>query len=131
MSDVLHRIAVTFLLISGLAAVGLAFGGTWMSPPADGGWASVVNHRNFMVLVLGASLVLATVWPALRMPSIAMSLLTKFAFLALNWGTADPAFWLEAATGLALLAAGAIFVREAWQDARWHGVLPSRPGAWS
>jgi hypothetical protein len=131
MSDVLHRIAVISLLICGLSAVGMALGGTWMAPPGGDGWASIVNHRNFMVLVLGASLVLAAVLPALRMPSIAMALLTKFAFLALNWGAADSAFWLEAGTGLALLAAGGIFLREAWQDARWHGVLPSRPGAWS
>jgi hypothetical protein len=36
---------------------------------------------------------------------------------------------LEGALLLLLLGAAAVFAREAWQEARWHGMLPLRPEA--
>ncbi len=36
--------------------------------------------------------------------------------------------WIATASLVPLLLAGAVFARQAWQEARWDGVLPLRHG---
>ncbi len=129
MNDLAHRVAVALLVACGLLSAALV--------PWDSGFAGVLlqaQHRYFLVGLLGASLVLSAWLPALRPAAVAASLLSKLAFLALVLGSAAPGVpdfvaYLEAAMALALAGAAAVLAREAWQEARWHGVLPLRSGA--
>jgi hypothetical protein len=123
----LHRLAVAVLLLSGL------LGALPFSPgPATASGAIEVQHRDFMLGLLSAALVLSAFVPPLRLPAVAASLLSKLAFIAVAVATVlggEPApaqMWLETLLTMTLLGAGAVLWREARQDARWNGVLPLR-----
>jgi hypothetical protein len=126
MNTRLHRLAIAVLLLSGLLG----------ASPLSVGAASAgieVQHRDIMLGLLGATLVLSVFVPWLRLPAIGASVLSKLAFIAVALATAwggEPVpaqFWLEVLLTITLLAAGVVLWREARQEARWHGMLPFRP----
>lgn len=120
----LHRLGIAVLLLSGV----LGIVPVWQAAPA----AIEVQHRDLMLGLLSASLFLSALLPQLRLPAIAASVVSKLAFVAVamasvSGGGAAPAqIWLEVLLSAALLAAAAVFLREAWQEARWNGMLPVR-----
>jgi hypothetical protein len=70
--------------------------------------------------------------PSWRLPAVVAAIISKSAFLVI-WATVPglvPPFpgavALEGALLLLLLAATAVFAREAWQEARWNGMLSLR-----
>jgi hypothetical protein len=92
------------------------------------------RHRQFMVTLLGLGLVLAAFLPSLRLPAIAAAVLTKAGFVAIGLAAgsavgAPAGLLVELALALALLVAGAVFLREERQEARWNGTLNWRPEA--
>jgi hypothetical protein len=124
----LHRLGIAVLLLSGLIGV-LPL---WqVANPA----ALEVQHRDCMLALLSATLVLLAFLPKLRLPGIAASVLSKLAFIAVTAATAAggepvPAqVWVEAFLTAALLAAGTGFWREGRQEARWNSMLPLRSEA--
>jgi len=135
MHELLHRTALTALAAAGALV--------WISPwlagsapvagPDLAGLAPLLAQRQFMLGLLGAGLLLALALPRLRLAAIAAALASKLAFLAIAWGLASvPGPLAVAADGASvalLLFAGAVFLREAWQQARWDGMLPLRTGA--
>lgn len=139
MDDFLHRLAVMVLVISGLLSIALVpwdpvsteslnyFAGSWLAAQAQ--------HRELILTLLGVSLVISAVVPAVRLASMAASILSKVAFLGLTFANFSQVAalateaWLEAGMVAALLASAAVFVREARQEARWNGMLPLRSEA--
>jgi peptidoglycan/LPS O-acetylase OafA/YrhL len=90
------------------------------------------QHWRFVLGILGAGLIVCAFVPALRPAAIGTALLSKLAFLGLALAGGLDAVaaaglmhgvWLEAAMVVALLAAGAILAGQAWQEARWNGML--------
>ncbi len=131
MYELLHRFAIAVLLAGGALTAGV-YPEIWL--PAGSAAAGLLAHRHFMLVLLGTSLMVAAVLPSWRLPVVAAAVMSKADFL-LVWRSVPhlaispgPAV-LEATLLLLLLGAAAIFAREAWQDARWHGMLPLRPEA--
>jgi hypothetical protein len=124
MHDLLHRLAVALLALAALAALAVA----WASGPA---MELPSAHRQWMLVVLAAVLAGAVVVPALRIPAVAAALLAKVAYLAavasqpLAFQAPGSLAW-DAVQALMLAAAGAVFLYESRQEARWDGVLPLR-----
>jgi hypothetical protein len=91
-----------------------------------------VQHRDFMIGLLSATLILSAFVPQLRVPAIAASVLSKLRFISVAVTTVpglegvSMQLWLEVLLAAGLLAAGIFFWREARQDACWNGVLPLR-----
>lgn len=134
MDEFLHRFAVMVLVICGLLSIAAIAWDPLVA--AEGGWlAALIQHREFMLALLGLGLVMAAFLPGLRPALMTGSMLAKLAYLALalaNVSHADdlaPAAWLEAGMLAALLAAAAVFLREARQEARWDGVPRLRTDA--
>lgn len=143
MNDVLHRLAVALLLIGGFVTAAQPLGspdlGQFISSygaaePGPFAW-SVTRHYQYMLVLIGLTLALSAFVPALRMSAISFALLTKAGFVVISLSANGP---MEALTRLSsvemsllciLLAAGGVFLREAWQEARWHGMLRLRPEA--
>lgn len=131
MNDLMHRLALAVLVVSGLLTAALP----WAPPEAAG--VPLVLHRQFMVGLLGLGLALAAALPSLRLPAIAAAVLSKAAFIALALVSPETqvgglaAIALETVLAGLLCAAAAVFLREAREDARWHGMLPLRRGAWN
>ena len=129
MNDLSHRLALAALVISGLLTAGMP----WAAPEAAA--MPLVLHRQIMVALLGLGLVLAAFVPSLRLPAIAAAVLSKSSYVVLGVLAVQPrapgasALATEAILCLALLSAGAIFLRTARQEARWDGMLPLHPGA--
>lgn len=136
MHDILHRIATASLLVCGvLTTIGSVESIDASRSVADAAGAVpllLMQHWGFMMGLLGVGLLLATVLPSLRLPAVGAAVLSKMAFaaIALTSGAADagglPAVLFELAMLTLLLSAGAVFLREARQEARWHGMLPLR-----
>jgi hypothetical protein len=128
MHDLLHRLAIALLALAAVAALAIA----WASGPA----AELPSaHRQWMLVALAAVLVGAVVVPALRIPAVAAALLAKVAYLAaiLTQPLAGQPTGLlawDAIQALMLAAAGAVFLHETRQEARWNGVLPLRQEGW-
>jgi hypothetical protein len=123
MRDLAHSLAIACLVLCGAVTAGLALP-TWWA--AGSGPENLVAHRQFMLLLLGVALVVAASVPSWRGPMLATAIAAKAAFL-LFWSAGSPSSTvaLESAVLLLLVGAGAVFAREALQDARWHGgVLP-------
>jgi len=124
--ELLHRCAVAFLLLAGVLTAVM---------PAD--WlaagtlpAGLAVHRQLLAGLTAVGLIVAVAVPSWRMPAAAAAIVSRTAFLIIDAalpGTA-PALAgpvaLEAVLLVLLLAAAAVFAREAWQEARWNGVLP-------
>jgi hypothetical protein len=127
MTTHLHRLVVPVLLLSGFLGV-VALG----QPASPAAIES--QHRDFMLGLLSALLILSAFVPRLRLPVIAASVLSKVAFIAVaattgGGGSVLAQVWLELLLTAALVAAGAVLWREARQEARWHGVVGLRPEA--
>jgi len=89
----------------------------------------LVWHRQLLLGVLGAGLVLSACVPVLRLAAAGAAILSKLGFLAISLTAAAPVTssqWLEALLLVLLAAAASVFAREALQQARWDGVLPLR-----
>jgi len=119
MHDLLHRLALGLLFAAGVATLAEALAIGW--PPA----ALSLQHHQVLLVLTGAALALAPWWPALRVPAMAVALLSQLALLALAVaapaGSADPAALLSAVVQVAMLGAGgAILAREACLEARWN-----------
>jgi hypothetical protein len=122
MYETLHRLALAALFLVGLA--------TLAALDQAAGTSVADQHRQVMLAMLAASLLLAPWIPALRQPAIAAGLAAKLALLAVSWGLAG-ADGLRASEGealqlLVLAAAGVVLLLEARRQARWDGVLPLR-----
>lgn len=129
MPELSHRLAVAALLVAGLlTAVPMLF-------PADASLSlPLVQHRQFMQAMLAAGVLLAAFVPALRLAAIGAAVLSNGAFSAMTLlaGPAPgwaPYAWPAAVSLVPLLFAGVVLAREAWQQARWDGVLPLRQEA--
>ena len=135
MHELPHRIAVAALLAAGLITTALAVT-RWSG--VEGQIASLLVHRQFLLALLGAALLIAVPVSSWRLPAVAAALASKV-WLFVIWLTGPgagagplaaspvPGAPLEAAVMIMLALAMAVFAREAWQEARWHGVLPLRP----
>ncbi len=134
MDDFLHRLAVTVLVICGLLSIAVI---AWDPLAAtEGGWlTALIQHRDFLLALLGVGLVAAALVPTLRPALMTGSILAKLAYLGLalanvsHPGEVATAAWLEAGMLAALLTAAAEFLREARQEARWDGVPRLRADA--
>lgn len=116
MHDFSHRAAVAALFIAGvLMAVS-----PWL---ADG---AQIGPGQLLLSCLGLGVIAAAVLPVLRAAALGGAILSKLLFLFLVPTGTQPLYALEAAIVALLLGAAAVFVREAWQQARWDGVLPLR-----
>jgi peptidoglycan/LPS O-acetylase OafA/YrhL len=127
MHDTSHRTALALLVLSGLGTALWALADTAAGLPLE-------RHRQFMVTLLGLGLVLAAFLPSLRLPAIAAAVLTKAGFVAIGLAAgatvgAPAGLLVELLLALALLVAGAVFLREERQEARWNGTLNWRPEA--
>ena len=122
MHELLHRLAVALLMVSGALTVCSPFA---IGLPLDPHAASLLAHWQFMLVLLGIGLVIAAFVPSWRLPAVALAIASKAAFLVITPGVAA----LEVALLLLLVLAGAVFAREAWQEARWHGMLRLRSEA--
>jgi len=120
MHDALHRYALALML-----AVGLA---TLLAAGTDAAPTTALQHRQAMLLLLGATLALAPWIAPVRLAAVASGLLTKGAFLlvAVAGGAWPPAAWAELLQLAALAVAAALLLAEARREAQWNGVLPLR-----
>lgn len=128
MPDFASRAAVFALLACGALTLVSPWGGTDLlaASGARGDLMPALQHRLFMIGLLGSALLLAVVLPALRLPAVAAGLLSKAGFvaIALTSGAGLGAATLaEAALAVVLALAGWVFLAEARQDARWHARL--------
>ena len=129
MLELPHRFAVAVLLLGGaLTACTPAL--FWM--PVDSAAVSLVAQGQLMLALLGAAMLVAAFVPSWRLPVVVAAIMSKSAFLVI-WATVPdlvPPFpgaaALEGALLFLLLGAAAVFAREAWQEARWNGMLPIR-----
>ena len=120
----LHRLAIAALLLCGL----LGSLPVWQANPAE----LEVQHRDLMLGLLSATLVLSAFVPRLRLPALIASVLSKLAFLAVavttgGTGLVSDQVFFESVLTAVLLVAGIVLWREARQDARWHGMLRLDP----
>jgi hypothetical protein len=119
MAEHLHRFALAVL-----AAAGVLY--LWPLAVA-GGDGPQAMYLQWLLGLLGASLLAAVPLPKLRAPALGAAILSKMALLGVAAQQAQPAAGgSDLALLLALLAAAAILGREALQEARWNGVLPLR-----
>lgn len=134
MHELFQRGAVGLLIVCG------ALTAIFPDPVGLAGFSDAVPkgllvHRQALLELLGAGLILAAFVPGLRMPMVAAAVLSKGAWLLIALGAPDLAPMLGASALRevlqvgALVGAGAVFVLEARREARWNGVLPSRGGA--
>ncbi|MGV3571010.1 MAG: hypothetical protein ACO1PB_10460 [Ramlibacter sp.] len=119
MHDLLHRLAIGLLFTAGVATLTEAVAIGW--PPAT----LALQHHQVLLALTGAALALAPWWAALRVPALAVALVSKLALLVLALaapaGAADGLALLSAALHATMLAAaGAILAHEARQEARWN-----------
>lgn len=127
MHDTTHRTALVLLVLSGLGTTLWGLADTAAGLPLE-------RHRQFMVTLLGLGLMLSAFLPSLRLPAIAAAVLTKAGFVAIGLGAgvvigAPAGLVVEMVLALALLVAGAVFLREERQEARWNGALGWRQEA--
>ena len=129
MRDLSHRFALAALLVSGALTAAIP-------PLAPAGADSLANsllaHRQFMVILLGAAMVLSVFVASWRLPAAILGTMSKAGFLVLSTATAGP--WstlVDCGMLIALAAASVILAREQWQEARWHGNWPTGRGAWN
>ncbi|MBI2770310.1 MAG: hypothetical protein HYX47_11855 [Burkholderiales bacterium] len=117
MHELSHRAALLILVVAGILTVSPLLGsGANYSNEA---WA-VVQHRQFMLGLLGAGLVLSAFVPALRLAAIGGAILSKTAFLVISLDAAfTRAQWLDAGLLGLLVLAAVVLAREAQQQARW------------
>jgi hypothetical protein len=132
MHELFHRTALVALAAAG----GLFWVSPWLAGPglgALGAPTGLAAQWQFMLGLLGAGLVLALFLPRLRPAAIAAALVSKLAFLAISWrlaAAADPLAVAADTTSVLLLSfAAAVFARQAWQQARWDGMLALRTEA--
>lgn len=131
MHELLQRGAVSLLIVCG-ALTAIFPDPVAMSGLSDAVPRGLLVHRQALLGLLGAGLMLAAFLPVLRMPMVAAALLSKGAWLLIALAAPDlaPVFSASALRELlqvaALAAAGAVFVIEARREARWNGVLPAR-----
>jgi hypothetical protein len=131
MHDLLHRAAIALLLTGGLLTTLASLENVHASRSvADAAGALpllLTQHWGFVMGLLGAGLVLAVFLPSIRLPLIGAAVLSKAALIAIASmpGAVDqlPGRLIEVACVALLLAAGAVFLREARQEARWNGML--------
>jgi hypothetical protein len=119
MQDISHRAAVAALLLCAILVAGMSGDAGALATP----W---MQHRQFMLGLLGAGLALSAFVPGLRPAAIAAAVLSEASFLAIAWpaaGAQDLA--VHGAVLLLLAFSGGVFLHEARQQARWEGVLPS------
>lgn len=121
MHDLLHRLAIGLLFAAGAGTLAEAVA---LGPLPATLW---LQHHQALLALTGAALALAPWWAPLRMPAVAVGLLSKATLLALAGmapaGAASGLTLLAEVLQLAmLLAAGAILLREARQEARWNMV---------
>jgi hypothetical protein len=129
MHELPHRFAVGVLLLSGaLTACMPAL--VWM--PMDSAAFTLVVQGQFMLALLGTAMLVAAFVASWRLPAVVAAIMSKSAVLVI-WATAPdlvPPFpgaaALEGALLLLLMAGAAVFAREAWQEARWNGMLRLR-----
>jgi hypothetical protein len=119
MHELLHRLAVALLVVSGALTACSPFA---IGLPVDPYAASLLAHWQFMLVLLGIGLVVAAFVPSWRLPAVAVAIASKAAFLVITPGASA----LETALLLLLLVAAVVFAREAWQEARWDRMLPIR-----
>ncbi|HET6829357.1 MAG TPA: hypothetical protein VFH35_11795 [Ramlibacter sp.] len=117
MQDLSHRAAVVALLIAGILMAVLP----WLAPGAN------LWPGRLLLTVLGFGVVAAAFFPVLRAAVLGGAVLSQPLFLFLApVDAAQPLYGVHAAVLALLVGASAVFVREAWQEARWDGVLPLR-----
>jgi hypothetical protein len=131
MHDLLHRVAIALLIFCGLLTTLSSVGFEATHPGAAGAVpVLLVRHWEFMMGLLGVGLLLSAAMPSLRLPAVGAAAASKAAFvvLALGSGIAGGAevATVEFVSLALLLVAAAVFLREQRQEARWHGMLPSR-----
>lgn len=122
MHELLHRLAVALLLVSGILTACAPFS---IGLPLDPQAAGLLAHWQFMLVLLGTGLVIAAFAPSWRLPVVTAAIITKGAFLVFSPNAAA----LEAGLVLLLAVAAIVFAREAWQEARWDRMLPVRSEA--
>ena len=116
MHDFSHRAAVAALFIAGvLMAVS-----PWLAGDAE------IGPGQLLLSCLGLGVIAAAALPVLRAAALGGAILSKLLLLFLVPTGAQLPYALEASVLALLLGAAAILVREAWQQARWDGVLPLR-----
>ncbi len=122
MHELLHRLAVALLVVSGVLTACAPFA---IGLPVDSEAAGLLAHWQFMLVLLGTGLVIAAFTPSWRLPVVTAAIITKGALLVFS----PSAVVLEAGLVLLLLIAAVVFAREAWQEARWDRMLPVRSEA--
>jgi hypothetical protein len=120
MSELLHRLAIAVLLISGALTAGIAALDAWAL--RDFATSGPLLHSQVMLGFFGLGLIVAAFIPSWRLPAVAVATVSNAAFLVISPGAAV----LEAGLFLLLLVAAGVFGREAWQEARWNRMLPLR-----
>jgi hypothetical protein len=117
MHDFSHRAAVAALFIAGI----LMAVSPWLARSAD------LWLGQLLLSVLGLGVIAAGALPVLRAAALGAAILSKLLFLFLAPAAAvQPSYGVDTAVLALLLGAAVVFVREAWQQARWDGVLPLR-----
>ena len=131
MHELFQRGAVALLIVCG-ALTAIFPDPAGLSGFSDAAPRGLLVHRQALLGLLGAGLILAAFVPVLRMPMVAAAVLSKGAWLLIALAAPDLAPMLGASAlrellqVAALAGAGAVFVFEARREARWNGVLPTR-----
>ncbi len=139
-----ERWAAALLLAAGFSTVFAALSGPWTSGTigsgpllADPPLAALLHHHRVLMTALGLGAAAAAWWPPLRLAALPALVLSKAAFLSLAvaglplpFVVGNLTLVLDWATLVLALSAGAIYLRVAFQQARWDGALPFRPEAW-
>lgn len=115
-----RRIAVAVLAVAGLATLALSAQSVPLTVP-------LLLHRQIMTAMLGGALLLSIVLPVLRLPTVGAAVLTKVTLVGVLLavpGSESLQAMAEAVLALMLAAAGAVFVHEKRQEARWDSGLP-------
>jgi hypothetical protein len=117
------RLALAALVAVALATLVLS----WQVPRTD---LPLLVHRQILMVLLGGGLLLSVVVPLLRLPAVVAGVLSKSTLAAVLFAAHAPASQalLEASLGVLLALAGAVFLHDAWQEARWNRGLPLRQG---
>lgn len=119
MAEHLHRFALAVLAVTGALYL-------WPLGAA-GGQEPQAMYLQWLLGLLGASLIASLALPRLRAPALGAAILSKMALLGAAAQQAQvTAGGADLAMLAALLMAAAILAREALQEARWDGVLPLR-----
>jgi hypothetical protein len=129
MHELPHRFAIMVLLLGGaLTACMPAL--LWM--PYEPAAGILVVQGQFMLSLLGTAMLVGAFVPSWRLPAAVAGALTKGAFLVI-WATVPDlvqpfpgAAALEGTLLALLLVASAVFGHDAWQEARWNGMLRIR-----